>query len=137
MVDFRFNEDITIKELYEYVKSTYNAHYSGTKNLQATDLIIDAGHGTGFCIGNIIKYAKRYGKKGSRDDQRKDIMKILHYALILAHASEVEADECAEAQPEVQPSYPHFGLGPDDMWERDEDLGAIDRSERLWSPDRE
>jgi hypothetical protein len=43
-------------------------------------MIIDAGHGTGFCMGNIMKYAKRYGKKGGYN--RKDLMKIIHYAII-------------------------------------------------------
>lgn len=89
-IDFRFEEDDTIRELYDYVASTYNAHYSGKKNLQATDLIIDAGHGTGFCVGNIIKYAKRYGKKGDGEQAKKDVMKILHYALILAYVHKVD-----------------------------------------------
>ena len=127
--EFRFNEDNTLNELYDYVAATYHAHYSGRKNLQATDLIIDAGHGVGFCIGNIIKYAKRYGKKGDRDEQRKDIMKILHYALILAYASEIEADECAAKFNPVPKKHV-------DMWDKEDELGSIDRTERLWSQDR-
>ena len=62
----------------KYIDATYNEHYSG--KYQATDMIIDAGHGTGFCMGNIMKYAKRYGKKGGYN--RKDLMKIIHYAII-------------------------------------------------------
>ena len=45
-------------------------------------MIIERGHGTGFCMGNVDKYSNRYGKKGSRDDARKDLLKVLHYALI-------------------------------------------------------
>jgi len=45
-------------------------------------VIIERGHGTGFCMGNVDKYSNRYGKKGSRDDARKDLLKVLHYALI-------------------------------------------------------
>ena len=56
-------------------------HYSKEK-FQAAEFIIDGGHGTGFCIGNILKYAQRYGKKGSREDARKDLMKVLHYGII-------------------------------------------------------
>jgi hypothetical protein len=33
----------------------------------------------------VDKYSNRYGKKGSKDDARKDLMKILHYALIQLH----------------------------------------------------
>jgi hypothetical protein len=76
--EYKFNEDNLITELKKYVDATYTEHYSG--KYQATDMIIDAGHGMGFCIGSIMKYAKRYGKKDGTN--RKDIMKILHYALI-------------------------------------------------------
>ena len=68
----------------DYVDQTYNQHYA-TDKYQATDVIIDSGHGTGFCLGNVIKYAKRYGRKGNAKESRKDIMKILHYALIQLH----------------------------------------------------
>jgi len=81
-IDYRYNEDEAIMQLQEYVDSTYNQHYSKNK-YQATEFIIDAGHGEGFCVGNIMKYAQRYGKKDGYN--RKDIMKILHYAIILLH----------------------------------------------------
>ena len=80
-INYKYNEDNILKELQEYIDKTYNEHYSH-KNFQATEFIIDSGHGEGFCIGNILKYAQRYGKKGNRDDARKDLMKVLHYAII-------------------------------------------------------
>ena len=83
-IDYKFNEDKLIKEFKSYVDATYNQHYAKEK-FQATEFIIDGGHGTGFCIGNVLKYAQRYGKKGTRDDARKDLMKVLHYALIQLH----------------------------------------------------
>jgi hypothetical protein len=49
--------------------------------IQSTEFIVDAGHGEGFCIGNIIKYAQRYGKKNGKNDA--DLLKIIHYAIIL------------------------------------------------------
>jgi hypothetical protein len=70
-----------VKELHNYIEATYNQHYSKNK-FQSTEVIIDRGHGTGFCMGNIDKYSNRYGKKGERDDHRKDLLKILHYAII-------------------------------------------------------
>jgi len=79
--DYKYNEDNLITEFKEYIDATYNQHYSRDK-FQATEFIMDGGHGTGFCIGNVLKYAQRYGKKGTRDDARKDLMKVLHYALL-------------------------------------------------------
>ena len=83
-INYKFNEDELIAELSVYVAATYNQHYAKQK-FQATEFIVDGGHGTGFCIGNVLKYAQRYGKKGNNDDARKDLMKVLHYALIQLH----------------------------------------------------
>lgn len=74
----KFNEDKYLKEIEEYIAKTYTQHYSG--KYQATDMIIDAGHGEGFCIGNIMKLAKRFGKKDGHN--RLDLLKIAHYAII-------------------------------------------------------
>ena len=79
--DYKFNEKEYVEELLRVIDSTYTGHYS-RDHFQATEFIIDGGHGTGFCIGNIMKYAQRYGKKGNRDDARKDLLKVLHYAII-------------------------------------------------------
>ena len=49
-------------------------------DLKATEFIMDSGHGEGFCIGNIMKYAQRYGKKNGKD--RKDLMKVVHYGIM-------------------------------------------------------
>ena len=78
---YKYSEDRILKELKEYVDQTYSQHYSQNK-YQATEFILDSGHGEGFCIGNILKYAQRYGKKGSREDARKDLLKVLHYGII-------------------------------------------------------
>lgn len=87
MIEFRYNEDAILEELYNYVASTYNAHYSQNK-FQATEFIIDSGHGEGFCIGNIMKYTQRYGKKNGKN--RKDLLKVLHYAMIALHVHDLE-----------------------------------------------
>lgn len=85
---YKYNEDALISQFKEYVDSTYSQHYS-QNDYQATEFIIDGGHGTGFCIGNVLKYAQRYGKKGNPDDARKDLMKVLHYALIQLHVHDI------------------------------------------------
>jgi hypothetical protein len=81
LIDYKYDEDRILTELTEYVNRTYDQHYSQNK-FQATEFIIDGGHGEGFCIGNILKYAQRYGKKGTPDDYRKDLLKVLHYGMI-------------------------------------------------------
>ena len=86
MIDYRYNEDKTLWELKSYIDSTYEQHYSRDK-FQATEFIIDGGHGEGFCIGNVLKYAQRYGKKDGRN--RKDLLKILHYAIIMLHVHDL------------------------------------------------
>ena len=81
---YKYSEDKVLSELKEYIDSTYDEHYSQNK-YQATEFKLDIGHGAGFCIGNILKYAQRYGKKGTDKDHRKDLLKVLHYAIIALH----------------------------------------------------
>ena len=81
-IDYKFSEDKNIHLIKDHIDDTYKAHYSENK-FQATEFILDSGHGTGFCIGNILKYAQRYGKKEGRN--RKDLLKIIHYAIIMLH----------------------------------------------------
>ena len=54
-------------------------------------MIIDSGHGEGFCIGNILKYAQRYGKKNGKN--RADLLKVIHYGIIALHLNNGEGDE--------------------------------------------
>ena len=87
MIDYKFGENKTLEELKKYIDSTYDAHYSKSK-FQATEFIIDAGHGEGFCIGNILKYAQRYGKKGGKN--RDDLLKGIHYGIIALYVNDHE-----------------------------------------------
>ena len=54
---YKFDEDKSLDEIKKYIDKTYDAHYSKGK-YQCTEMIIDSGHGEGFCIGNILKYAQ-------------------------------------------------------------------------------
>ena len=89
-VNYKYNEDKALAELQKYIDATYDEHYSKNK-FQATEFIIDAGHGEGFCIGNIMKYAQRYGKKDGKN--RKDLLKVIHYAIIALHINYMENDD--------------------------------------------
>ena len=80
-IKYKYDEQNILNGVYAYIQDTYKEHYS-KNNYQATEFIIDAGRGTSFCIGNIMKYAQRYGKKGAKKDRRKDLLKIIHYAII-------------------------------------------------------
>ena len=86
-VNYKYNEGETLDELLKYIDSTYDEHYSKNK-FQATEFIIDGGHGEGFCIGNIMKYAQRYGKKGGKN--RSDLLKVIHYGIIALYINEME-----------------------------------------------
>lgn len=92
MSKYKFREDELIEEFRAYIDSTYGEHYARDK-FQATEFIIDGGHGTGFCVGNVLKYAQRYGKKGSKSDARRDLLKVLHYALIQLYVHDTEQNE--------------------------------------------
>ena len=81
-INYKYSEDKILDELRTYINGTYNAHYSHNK-FQATEFIMDSGHGEGFCIGNILKYSQRYGKKDGKN--RKDLLKVIHYGIMALH----------------------------------------------------
>ena len=86
-MDYKFNEQDYLDEIQKYIDNTYSEHYAKNK-YQATDVIIDSGYGLGFCIGNIFKYAKRYGLKNGYS--RSDLLKILHYTIIALYVHDKE-----------------------------------------------
>jgi hypothetical protein len=80
---WKYNEEEIV------IRSTYNQHYSaGDQKIQTLDLIEACGDGEAFCRSNILKYASRYDKKGTA---RRDIMKILHYAVLLMNYNDKNA----------------------------------------------
>ena len=89
-IEYKYNENKALVELEKYINSTYDEHYSKNK-FQATEFIIDSGHGEGFCIGNIMKYAQRYGKKNGKD--KRDLLKVIHYGIIALHINDMENGE--------------------------------------------
>ena len=92
-IDYKFNEDTALEVVKSYIDKTYEQHYAKGK-IQSTEFVFDAEHGDGFCIGNIIKYAQRYGKKQGHNPV--DLMKIIHYAVMLygmKHTKVVDGEE--------------------------------------------
>tara|TARA_Y200000002_G_C22682223_1_gene664558 strand:- start:2634 stop:2951 length:318 start_codon:yes stop_codon:yes gene_type:complete len=87
MDTLKYNEDELIKEIHEYISNTYRGHYS-SGNVQTLDLIDSVGDAEAFCRSNVLKYASRYDRKGSA---RKDIIKIIHYGILLLHFNDKRA----------------------------------------------
>lgn len=87
-IDYKYEEPKYLKELAEYVNKTYKQHYA-QEDIEATQFIIDSGLAGGHCLGSIIKYCKRYGKKGTKEDHRLDLFKIAHYAIMMLHAHDL------------------------------------------------
>ena len=92
-IEYKYKEDELINQFKDYVDNTYKQHYSQNK-YQATEIIKDGGHGEGFCMGNILKYAQRYGKKNGYN--RADLMKVLHYALFALYVHDLEVSNKSE-----------------------------------------
>ena len=86
----KYNEDELLKEISDYISNTYRGH-SSVGNVQTLDLIDSVGDAEAFCRSNVLKYASRYDRKGSA---RKDIIKIIHYGILLLHFN----DKTARAQ---------------------------------------
>ncbi len=89
-INYAFGENKSIQDLKDYVDGTYSQHYAKGK-YQATEFIVDCGHGPGFCMGNLLKYAQRYGRKGGKN--KNDLMKILHYGIIMLHIHDMESED--------------------------------------------
>ena len=79
IIKYKYLEDEILEKVKDHIDGTYKQHYAQGK-YQATDVIIDTGHGEGFCMGNILKYAMRYGKKNGKN--KDDLLKLIHYAII-------------------------------------------------------
>jgi len=81
----KYKEDESIEALKNYISTTYGGHYtSDNNNVQTLDLIESVGDAESFCRSNAIKYLSRYDKKGQA---KRDILKALHYTLLLYHFS--------------------------------------------------
>ena len=81
---WKYEEDKTMKEIREYLSSTYKSHYtSQDSKTQTLDLIESIGDSEPFCRSNAIKYLSRFGKKNGKSKQ--DILKAIHYCILLYH----------------------------------------------------
>ena len=84
---YKYHEEEILKDIEEYVSSTYKGHYTGKshefRNVQTIDLMASKELAAAFCQANILKYGSRYGNKDGKN--KKDLMKVIHYAMLLLH----------------------------------------------------
>ena len=84
---WKYNEDVILKDIHEYVSGTYRSHYTGNeggyKDIQTIDLMEAKNLASNFCQANILKYGSRYGDKDGKN--KKDLLKVIHYAMLLLH----------------------------------------------------
>lgn len=83
----KYKESEYVEQLLAYIRKTYSEHYNTPDNVQFMDVIMaDEKDGLGFLKHSVSKYALRYGKKDGYN--RKDLMKAMHYLLLLMYKSD-------------------------------------------------
>ena len=81
---WKYEEDKTLKEIEQYLSSTYHSHYTSEQSkTQTLDLIESIGDAEAFTRSNAIKYLSRFGKKNGKS--KMDILKAIHYCILLYH----------------------------------------------------
>ena len=86
----KYDEKAILKEIENYIESTYGQHYVGKNEVQIQDLLHSIDIAVPFCQANAIKYLSRYGKK--KGHNRLDLVKAAHYIILLMHFSDVHLD---------------------------------------------
>lgn len=90
-IEYKFNEGNLLKELKDYIDSTYSQHYAKGGKIQTNEFVITNGDGVGAMRHSIYKYIQRYGSKDGRN--RKDLLKALHYAILLLYVHDYETSK--------------------------------------------
>lgn len=84
---WKYDEDKILKDIQDYVTSTYGSHYCGQnqdyRDIQTIDLMAAKDLASTFCQANILKYGSRYGQKNGRN--KRDLLKVIHYAMLQLH----------------------------------------------------
>lgn len=84
---WKYDEGETLKDIEEYLISTYKGHYTSSESkVQTMDLIDAIGDSQSFCRSNAIKYLSRFRKK-EQTSPKSDLLKAIHYCILLYHFS--------------------------------------------------
>jgi hypothetical protein len=90
-IKFRFREDEILSEVLEYISKTYQQHYVGKEEIQTIDVWDSLGSVDTTSRDTAIKYLMRYGKKDGHN--KKDLMKAIHYIVLLYHFTQPQEDK--------------------------------------------
>ena len=87
-LQYKYNEDINMSRIQDYINSTYGQHYVGNGDIQTVDFWESLGTLESTSRDTAIKYLARYGKKEGRNP--KDLLKAVHYILLMMYAADKE-----------------------------------------------
>lgn len=90
MPDYKYNEDTYLNDIKKYLDGTYGEHYVA-KDIQVVDVWQSLGSLESTARDTAIKYLCRYGKKDGKN--RKDLLKAIHYIILMMYAGEEERAE--------------------------------------------
>ena len=82
---YKYNEDLYISDIKDYVDSTYGQHYVND-GIQVVDVWQARGTLDTTAADTAIKYIMRYGKKEGKN--RKDLLKAVHYIMLMMYADD-------------------------------------------------
>jgi hypothetical protein len=91
VINYKYNEDKILEDFKVYIDKTYGEHYK-TETIECFDAWIALGTASGTFRDTAMKYLWRAGKKGSKDDEKKDVMKALHYVLLYLYNEHYKKD---------------------------------------------
>lgn len=81
---YKYQEDVNLAKVLDYVDGTYEQHYVGDGDVQTVDFWESLGSLETTARDTAIKYLARYGKKEGFNE--KDLLKCMHYILLLMYA---------------------------------------------------
>jgi hypothetical protein len=87
---YNYNEPELIEMLIEYINSTYGQHYVN-QGIQVVDVWQSMGSLDTTARDTAMKYLARYGKKEGKN--RKDLLKAMHYIILMMYAEDANNDE--------------------------------------------
>lgn len=99
---YKYNEKQILDEVSEYVLSTYQGHYVASNEIQTLDVweALDSAEST--CRDTALKYLMRFGKKEGKN--KKDLLKAIHYIVLLMHFSGVMDEAHNRNEVKVDPN---------------------------------
>lgn len=91
MMNYKYNEDVNIDLIKNYIDNTYDQHYVGNKEIQTVDFWESLGSLSTTSRDTAIKYLARYGKKNGYN--KKDLLKAIHYIILMMYAHDKIEDQ--------------------------------------------